>query len=64
MDLVGSGSGLILRYYPGILLKGLRKTRKTSIKIVVCRGRDFNPGPPEYESHRTDFVFILTVAAW
>jgi hypothetical protein len=27
-DLVGSGSGLILRYYSGICLEGLRKTMK------------------------------------
>jgi hypothetical protein len=28
-DLVGSGLGLLLRYYPGIRLEGLRKTTKT-----------------------------------
>jgi hypothetical protein len=27
-DLIGSGHDLILRYYPGIRLKGLRKTTK------------------------------------
>jgi len=48
--LVGSGRGLILRYYPGIRLEGLRKTTKTSIRIAGRRGRDLNPGPPEYET--------------
>jgi len=40
----------ILRYYPGIRLEGLRKTTKTSIRIAGRRGRDSNPGPPEYEA--------------
>jgi hypothetical protein len=34
-DLEGSSHGLILWYYPGIYLKGLRKAMKiTSVKIV------------------------------
>jgi hypothetical protein len=40
----------MLRYYPGIRLEGLRKTRKTSIRIAVLRGRDLKPGPLEYEA--------------
>jgi hypothetical protein len=48
--MVASGCALILRYYPGIRLDGLRKTTKTSIRIGGRRGRDLNPGPPEYEA--------------
>jgi hypothetical protein len=48
--LVGSGRGIILKYYPGIRLEGLRRTTKTSIRIAGRRGRDMNPGPPEYEA--------------
>jgi hypothetical protein len=29
MDMGGSGLGLILRYYPGIFLEGLRKITET-----------------------------------
>jgi hypothetical protein len=43
----GSGCGLILRYYPGISLKGLRKAAKTSVRITD--NRHLIPGPPEYE---------------
>jgi hypothetical protein len=43
-DLVGSGRGLILRYYPCIRLEWLRKTRTTSIRIAGSRGREFEPG--------------------
>jgi hypothetical protein len=39
----------VLRYYPGIRLEGPRKTSKPSIRIAGRRGRDLNPGPPEYE---------------
>jgi hypothetical protein len=39
-DLDRSGRGLILMYYPGICLKGLRTTTKNS----------GHPGPPEYEA--------------
>jgi hypothetical protein len=49
-DLVGSGRGLILRYYPGIRLEGLRKTTKSSISMAGHRGRVSNQGPPEYEA--------------
>jgi hypothetical protein len=48
-DLVGSGRGLSLRYYPCIRLQGLRKTTKTSISITGRRHRKSNPGPPGYE---------------
>jgi hypothetical protein len=43
--LVRSGPGLILSYCPGIRLETLRKTTKT-----LNQGRDFKPGPPEYET--------------
>jgi hypothetical protein len=49
-DLVGSGRGQILRYYPCILLEGLSKTTKTSVRIAGHRSRDLNPAPPEYEA--------------
>jgi hypothetical protein len=48
--LVGSGQGLILRYYAGIHLERLRKTTKTSISIASHQGQDSNQGPPEYEA--------------
>jgi hypothetical protein len=38
-DLKGSGLGLILKYYPGILPEGLRKPRKTSVRIVGFRDK-------------------------
>jgi hypothetical protein len=46
----GSGSGLILRYYPSIRLDELRNTMKTAIRIVSDRGRDFKPRLPENEA--------------
>jgi hypothetical protein len=49
-DLKGRGSGLILRYYPGIRLEGLRKTTKNLSKDSRSPGRDLNLGPPEYEA--------------
>jgi hypothetical protein len=33
-DLEESGLGLILRYYPGIPLEGLRKATKISVRIA------------------------------
>jgi hypothetical protein len=39
-----------LRYYPGILLEGLRKTTKTQDSRYP--GRDMNPGTHEYEAGR------------
>jgi hypothetical protein len=33
-DVEGSGRGLILRYSPGICLKGLSKTTKKSVRIA------------------------------
>jgi hypothetical protein len=47
-ELVGSDIVLILRYYPGIRLEGLRKTMKISITIIGLRERESNPGTPEY----------------
>jgi hypothetical protein len=48
--LVGSGRGLILRYYRGFRWTDSEKPRKTSIKIAGRRGRDMNSGRPEYEA--------------
>jgi hypothetical protein len=49
MDVEGSAPGLILRYYPGILLNGLRKTTKNLSPDSLSRGRDLYPRPHEYE---------------
>jgi hypothetical protein len=38
-----------LRYYPGILLDGLRKNMKNS-QDSRSLGRDLNRGPPAYEA--------------
>jgi hypothetical protein len=38
-NFVGSGRGLILRYYPGIRLEGLRKTTN-SVTVAGLWGRD------------------------
>jgi hypothetical protein len=46
-DLVESGHGLILRYYSGICLEGLRKTTNISSKIAGRWGRYLKPGLPE-----------------
>jgi hypothetical protein len=48
-DFVGNSCGLVLRYYSGIRLEGLRKPPKTPIGIAGRRDRDLNPGLPEYE---------------
>jgi hypothetical protein len=45
----GSGRGLILRYYPGIRLEGLRKTTKKLSQDSQSPGRDLNLEPPEYK---------------
>jgi hypothetical protein len=46
----GSGGGLILRHYPRIWLKGLRKTTKTLSQDSRAPDRDLNPGPPVHEA--------------
>jgi hypothetical protein len=38
-----------LRFYAGIILEGLRKTTKASIRIAGLRA-DFEPGTPECEA--------------
>jgi hypothetical protein len=48
-DLVGSGRGLILRYYPGISLDGLSKTTKPCDNSRSS-GQESNPVPPDYEA--------------
>jgi hypothetical protein len=45
----GKGRGLILRYYPGICLEGLRKQRKTC-QDRRSSGPDLNLEHPEYEA--------------
>jgi hypothetical protein len=39
-----------LRYYPRICLEGLSKTMKNSSQIIWSPGRDFKPGPHEYDA--------------
>jgi hypothetical protein len=48
-DLVGSGRGLILRYYPDIRLEGLRKTTKHLSQDSQSPSRDLIAGPPAFE---------------
>jgi hypothetical protein len=48
--LVGSGRGLILRYYPGIRMEGLRKTTKNLTQDSRSARRDLSAVPPEYEA--------------
>jgi hypothetical protein len=48
--LEGSGRGLILRYYPGIRLDGLRKTTTKFNQGSRSPSRKLNLGPPEYEA--------------
>jgi hypothetical protein len=43
----GSGRGLILRYYPGICLEGLRETTENLSQDSRSSGRDLKPGLPE-----------------
>jgi hypothetical protein len=42
-------SWFILRYYPGIYLEGLIITTNILSQDRWSPGRDWNPGPPEYE---------------
>jgi hypothetical protein len=46
----GSDRGLILRYYPGTCLEGLRKTAKNLGQDIRSPDRDLKPEPPEYET--------------
>jgi hypothetical protein len=41
---------VILRHYPSIHLKGLRRTTKNFSQDNRSPGQDLNPGPPEYEA--------------
>jgi hypothetical protein len=53
MSLEGLGRtdrNLMLRFYPGNRLEGLRKTKKIISQDNRSPGRDLNPGPPEYEA--------------
>jgi hypothetical protein len=45
-----SGRGLILRYYTGIRLEGLKKTTKPLRQDSRSPGRDLNPGPLKYKA--------------
>jgi hypothetical protein len=49
-DLEGSCRDLILRYYPGNRLEGLRKTTKSLSQGNRSTGLDLKPGPPKYEA--------------
>jgi hypothetical protein len=41
-NLEANGHGLILRYYPGIHLEGLRKTMETSVRIAGLQAEILN----------------------
>jgi hypothetical protein len=47
-NLVGSGHSLILRYYPGICLEGLRKAMRNLDQDSQSLGLRTKPGSPEY----------------
>jgi hypothetical protein len=49
-DLAGSGRGLILRYYPGICLEGLRRTTKDLNQDSRSPGPRFEPGTSRIRS--------------
>jgi hypothetical protein len=49
-ELEESGRGLIIRFYLGIHLEGLRKTTKNLGHDSRSRGRDLNSGSPVYEA--------------
>jgi hypothetical protein len=49
-NLEGSGSGIILRYYPEICLAGLRNTTQNLGQDSRSPARDLNQGPPECEA--------------
>jgi hypothetical protein len=51
--LEGSGRDLMLRYYPGIFLQGVRKTTKPLSQDSWSLGRYLNPGPPGYRGMLT-----------
>jgi hypothetical protein len=53
-DLKGSGSGLILRYYPGISMEGLRKTTKNLSQDSRSPGPRFDPGTSRTRSRRVN----------
>jgi hypothetical protein len=44
------GAVTYLRNYPRIYLKGQRRIMKTFSHDTWCRGRNLNPGTPEYEA--------------
>jgi hypothetical protein len=46
-NMEGSGHGLILRYYPGIHLEGLRKAMKNLSQYSWSLGQDLNSGPAD-----------------
>jgi hypothetical protein len=46
----GSDCGLILSYFPGIGLKGVRETMKSLDLERVCQTQDSKSYPPEYNS--------------
>jgi hypothetical protein len=52
--------GLILRYYPGIFLKRLRKITRNLCQDSRSPGRDLNPGPTEW--YPSVYVQVLQVS--
>jgi hypothetical protein len=56
-DVEGTGHGLILTYYPGICLEGLRKPTKNRSQDSWSPGWDLNPEPSKYKG-------VLTTRPW
>jgi hypothetical protein len=69
--LEGRGRGIIWGYYSGIRPEELWKTTTNLSQNSLSPGRDFNPGPPEYEAgvlttrprRSVKVMHILTFAA-
>jgi hypothetical protein len=51
----------LLRYYPGIFLKGLKKKNENLSECSLCSDRDSNRVPPEYESGALPLQETVTV---
>jgi hypothetical protein len=49
-NMTGSGRGLVLRYFPGIYLEGLKKYTKILNQDERPLDRHVNPGLPQYEA--------------
>jgi hypothetical protein len=68
--LEGSDRDLIVMYYPGICLEGLKKITKDPSQYSRSPGRDLNPEHREYEAEvlttrpRRSVTFVLNLSYW